>query len=68
MADQGTFTPPAYKLKTATTEVSVGGATAPTNGQVLTASSGTAASWATPAAGGSSVGATLYLFATQGGL
>lgn len=34
-------------LKTATTTVSIGSATAPTAGQVLTASSGTAASWAT---------------------
>jgi hypothetical protein len=34
-------------LKTATTTVSIGNATAPTAGQVLQASSGTAASWAT---------------------
>jgi hypothetical protein len=38
-------------IRTATTVVVVSGATAPTNGQVLTASSGTAAAWSTPAAG-----------------
>lgn len=38
-------------LKTATTSVIVSAATAPSNGQVLTATSGTAASWQTPAGG-----------------
>lgn len=37
-------------LKSATTTVSVSAATAPTTGQVLTATSGTAATWQTPAA------------------
>jgi hypothetical protein len=35
-------------LRTTTTVVSIGSATAPSNGQVLTASSSTAAAWATP--------------------
>src|SRR5690606_21936701 len=35
-------------LKSATTEVSVSAATAPTTGQVLTATSGTTATWQTP--------------------
>ena len=43
-------------LKTASTTVVVSGATAPTNGQVLTASSSTAASWTTPAVASSTVG------------
>jgi hypothetical protein len=43
----------ALGLKTATTTVSVSGATAPTSGQVLTATSGTAATWQTPSGGGS---------------
>ncbi len=38
-------------LNSATTIVSVSSATAPTNGQVLTATSGTAATWQTPSAG-----------------
>jgi hypothetical protein len=37
-------------VRTATTVVSVSGATAPTSGQVLTATSGTAATWQTPSA------------------
>lgn len=41
-------------LKSATTTVSVSGSTAPISGQVLTATSGTAATWQTPSAGGSS--------------
>ena len=41
----------ALGLKTATTTVSVSGATAPTSGQVLTATSGTAATWQTPSGG-----------------
>jgi hypothetical protein len=40
-------------LQTATTTVSVSGATAPTIGQVLTATSGTVATWQTPSSGGS---------------
>ena len=42
----------ALGLKTATTTVSVSGATAPTSGQVLTATSSTAATWQTPIGGG----------------
>jgi hypothetical protein len=42
----------ALGLKTATTTVSVSGATAPTSGQVLTATSSTAATWQTPSGGG----------------
>lgn len=44
----------ALGIKTATTTVDVQTATAPTIGQVLTALSGTAADWQTPAGGGSS--------------
>lgn len=47
-------------LKTATTTVVVQSATAPTSGQVLTATSGTAADWETPA-GGSAAGSTGYV-------
>lgn len=39
-------------LKNATTEVSTSAASAPTSGQVLTATAGTTATWQTPAAGG----------------
>ena len=39
-------------LNSATTIVNVSSATAPTSGQILTATSGTAATWQTPAAGG----------------
>jgi len=39
-------------LRTATTTVSVSGATAPTAGQVLTATNGTTATWQTPSGGG----------------
>jgi hypothetical protein len=46
----------ALGLKTATTTVSVSGATAPTSGQVLTATSGTAATWQTPSGGGGTPG------------
>lgn len=42
----------AEALKSATTTVSVSAATAPTSGQVLTATSGTAATWQTPSGGG----------------
>lgn len=41
----------ALGLKSATTTVSVSSATAPTTGQVLTATSGTAATWQSPSAG-----------------
>ena len=44
----------ASALKSATTTVSVSAATAPTSGQVLTATSGTAATWQTPTGGGGS--------------
>lgn len=50
----GTWSAPvvtqARGLKSATTTVSVSGATAPTTGQVLTATSGTVATWQTPVA------------------
>jgi len=42
-------------LKSASTVVSVSAATAPTTGQVLTATSSTTASWQTPTAGGSTI-------------
>jgi hypothetical protein len=42
----------ALGLKTATTTVAVSSATAPTSGQVLTATSSTAATWQTPSGGG----------------
>jgi hypothetical protein len=57
----------ANALKSATTVVDVSAATAPSSGQVLTATSGTAATWQTPSAGGGGVGSSLYLNATQGG-
>lgn len=42
----------ANSLKSATTIIDVSAATAPTNGQVLTAGSGTTATWQTPSSGG----------------
>lgn len=48
-------------LESATTTVVVSGATAPSNGQVLTATGGSAASWQTPSGGGG----TPFLVATQ---
>jgi hypothetical protein len=42
------FTGPVTALKSATTLVDVSAATAPTNGQTLTATSGTTATWQTP--------------------
>ena len=48
-------------LRSATTTVNVSAATAPTSGQVLTATSGTAATWQTPSAGGSSGFETVFL-------
>ena len=51
-------------LKSATTTVSVSGATAPSTGQVLTATSGTAATWqAIPASGDASTSNPLSQFA-----
>ncbi len=43
-------------LKSATTEVDVSAATAPSSGQVLTATSSTTATWQTPSGGGLSIG------------
>lgn len=43
----------ATALQSATTAVNVSAATAPTSGQVLTATSGTTATWQTPSGGGS---------------
>jgi len=45
-------------LNSATTVIDVSAATAPTTGQILTATSGTAATWQDPAAGGSTVEVT----------
>jgi hypothetical protein len=53
----------ALGLKTATTTVSVSGATAPTSGQVLTATSSTAATWQTPSGGGAT---DVQLFTASG--
>lgn len=52
-AAQGTDDRTASGLRTASTVVSVSAATAPTSGQVLTATSTTAATWQTPSGGGS---------------
>lgn len=52
-------------LKSATTTVDVVGATAPTTGQVLTATSSTAATWQTPAGGGGQSPYT-YIIGTGG--
>lgn len=57
----------ALGLKSATTTVSVSAATAPTSGQVLTATSGSAATWQTPSASGTSVGSTIYQELNLGG-
>lgn len=46
------FVGPVTALASATTSVDVSGATAPEVGQVLTATSGTAATWQTPSGGG----------------
>ena len=48
----------AEALKSATTTVSVSASAAPSNGQVLTATSSTAATWQTPASGASAATAT----------
>ena len=55
-----------YGLKSATTTVAVSAATAPTNGQVLTATSSTTATW--QAGGGNGTGSLLYMYQTQGAL
>lgn len=52
-------------LKSATTTVDVSAATAPTSGQVLTATSGTAATWQTPAGGGADY---IFIDASRGGV
>lgn len=51
------------KLKSATTEVNVASATAPSSGQVLTATSSTAATWQTPG-GASGIGFSLKSYST----
>lgn len=56
----GTMTGAATALKSATTNVVVSAATAPTSGQVLTASSTTAASWATPTPGGATLNQRIF--------
>ncbi|MBI5471473.1 MAG: hypothetical protein HY961_03920 [Ignavibacteriae bacterium] len=48
-----TNTVAASQLRTTTADVNVSGAVAPTSGQVLTATSGTSATWQTPAVNGS---------------
>lgn len=52
-------------IRTATTVVSVSAAAAPTSGQVLTATSGTVATWQTPAGGAGVSGVSAVLTATQ---
>lgn len=47
-------------LKSATTTVDVSAATAPTSGQVLTATSSTTATWQTPSAGGTDYSCRVY--------
>lgn len=53
-------------LRSATTTVNVASATAPTIGQVLTATSSTAATWQTPSAGGSGTSLGLVMATAQG--
>ncbi len=54
-------------LRSATTTINVSSATAPTNGQVLTATSGTAATWQTPSGGsGLTVGTSTITSGTSG--
>ena len=48
-------------LKSATTTVSVSAATAPTSGQVLTATSSTTATWQTPSSGSTAPALNMYL-------
>lgn len=52
----------ATKLATATGGVTINTATAPTTGQVITATSGTAANWQTPSGGGGFTAVDLYDF------
>jgi hypothetical protein len=58
---QTSVTGAAGALTSATTTVSVSSATAPTTGQVLTATSGTAATWQTPSSGGESISSFLLM-------
>ena len=51
----------AHGLKSATTTVSISSATAPTSGQVLTATSSTAATWQTPSGGSVAIGSVTGL-------
>ena len=51
-------------LKSATTTVDVSAATAPSSGQVLTATSSTAATWQTPSGGGTDLFSTTYFVLT----
>lgn len=55
----------ARNLKSATTNVDVSAATAPTSGQVLTATGGSAATWQTPSGGGSDISCRVYQSAGQ---
>lgn len=55
----------ALGLKTATTTVAVDSATAPSSGQVLTATSSTAATWQTPGSGGGKVAQMVYASSTS---
>lgn len=57
-ASQGTDDRTASGLRSATTVVSVSAATAPTSGQVLTATGGSAATWQTPSSGGTPAGSS----------
>lgn len=52
-------------LKTATTNVNIANASAPTTGQVLTATSSTAATWQTPTWGTMSNGTSITATASQ---
>lgn len=52
-------------LYSATTTVNVSSATAPTSGQVLTATGGTAATWQAPAGGGITIGTTTITSGTS---
>lgn len=53
-------------IKTATTTVVVSSATAPTSGQVLTATSGTAADWETPSGGSGGPGGSAFTYSDNG--
>lgn len=59
---QGPVYQTANALTSATTIVDTSAATAPTNGQVLTATSGTAATWQTPSGGGSATAGSILGF------